>query len=132
MGHIVSSERIQTWARWPDHQHLRQELREQIEYKYSIGQHNLLPHDRHWMQQPIATILNYDTSTQQQWIQSVNNARERHHAHPTEDPTLNQQRELLRNWLQQPHQTLKKIQRVLEDFTINGTISDALKAHQGQ
>ena len=89
----------------PDQQHLRKELQERIEYEYSIGQHNLLPHDRHWLQQPIAAILNYNTSTQQQWIQSVNNARERHHAQPTEDPSLNQQRELLRNWLQQPHQT---------------------------
>ena len=85
----------------PHPQQLRQELREQIQHEYSIGLNNLLSRDHHWLQQPIETILKYDTSTQKQWIQSVTHARERHHTQPAEDPSLDQQRTLLRNWLQQ-------------------------------
>ena len=85
----------------PDQQQLRQELRKQIQHEYSIRQNNLLPCDRHWLQQPIEMILKYDTPIQQQWIQSVAHTRERHHAQPAEDPSLDQQRTLLRNWLQQ-------------------------------
>ena len=85
----------------PDHQQLLQTLREQIQDEYNAGTDSLLNRDKHWFQKPIKTILAYDPSTQQQWLKSLKYARERYHNRPVTDPQLDQQRTLLRNWLQQ-------------------------------
>ena len=98
------------WAHWngykhslegPDHQQLLQTLREQIQDEYDMGANSLLTCDKHWLQKPIETILAYDPLTQQQWLKSLEYARERYHNRPVTDPQLDQQRTLLRNWLQQ-------------------------------
>ena len=86
----------------PDHQQLLESIREQIQDEYEYGSDDLLPRDKHWLRQPIETILAYDPATQQQWLKSLEYARERYHNQPTTDPQLEQQRTLMRNWLQQP------------------------------
>ena len=65
-----------------DQQQLKERLQEEIEEEYEQGTDNLLPHDQHW-----------------QWLTSVANARDRYHNRQTTDPSLNQQRTLLQNWL---------------------------------
>ena len=87
----------------PDHQNLLQTLQEQIHKEYDMGLDSLLTHDKHWLQKPIEIILAYDTVTQQQWLKSLEYARERYHSQPATDPNLAQQRTLMRNWLQQNH-----------------------------
>ena len=73
------------WAHWngykhspevPDHQQLLQTLREQTQDEYDAGADSLLTHDKHWLQKPIETILAYNPSTQQQWLKSLEYARE--------------------------------------------------------
>ena len=86
----------------PDHQQLLQSLREQIQDEYEYGSDTLLPRDQHWLQKPIEVILAYNPATQQQWLKSLEYARERYHNQPAADPQLEQQRTLMRNWLQQP------------------------------
>ena len=85
----------------PNHQHLLQTLLKQIHDEYEYGPNSLLPHDKHWLQKPIETILAYDTATQQQWLKSLKHARERYHNQPAADPNLKQQGTIMHNWLQQ-------------------------------
>ena len=86
----------------PNHQQLLNSLQEQIHEEYDYGQESLLPRDKHWLQKPIEVILAYDPATQQQWLKSLEYARERFHNQPAADPQLEQQRTLMQNWLQQP------------------------------
>ena len=101
MGHVGSPHWSQHSPKGPDHQQLLQMLHKQIHDEYEYRPNSLLPHDKHWLQKPIETILAYDTATQQQWLKSLEYARERYHNQPAADPNLKQQHTLMRNWLQQ-------------------------------
>ena len=83
----------------PDQQQLKERIQEEIEDKYNYGLTDLLPHDHHWLSKPLADMLKLNTATQQQWLLSISNTRERYHNQQTADPTLEQQRALLWNWL---------------------------------
>ena len=83
----------------PDHQRLKQELHDDIHDEYNLGTATLLPRNQHWLSKPIDTILSLNIATQQQWLISITNAREKYHHQPTADPQLEQQRTLLQNWL---------------------------------
>ena len=83
----------------PDQQQLKERLQEEIEEEYEQGTDDLLPRDQHWLKKPLADMLQLNPAIQQQWLTSVANAHDRYHNRQTTDPSLNQQRTLLRNWL---------------------------------
>ena len=87
----------------PDQQQLKERLQDEIKDKYDYGLDGLLPHNHHWLNKPPEHMLQLHPATQQQWLSSIANARERYHNQHTADPTLEQQRTLLRNWLTNNH-----------------------------
>ena len=87
----------------PDQQQLKERLQDEIKDEYDYGLDGLLPRDHHWLNKPLEHILQLHPATQQQWLSSIANARERYHNQHTVDPTLEQQRTLLRNWLTNNH-----------------------------
>ena len=87
------------WSDGPDQQQLKERPQEEIEDEYNYGQDDLLPRDYHRLDKPLDNMLKLNPATQQQWLASISNARERYHNQQTADPTLEQQPTLLRNWL---------------------------------
>ena len=60
-------------------QQLKERLQEEIEEEYEQGTDDLLPCDHHWLEKPLADMLQLNTATQQQWLSSVANACDRYH-----------------------------------------------------
>ena len=87
----------------PDQQQLKERIQEEIEDEYNYGLTDLLPCDHHWLSKPLADMLKLNTATQQQWLLSISNERERYHNQQTMDPTLEQQRKLATSGLLQTH-----------------------------
>ena len=72
----------------PDQQQLKERLQEEIEDEYNYGLDSLLPRNYHWLDKPLADMLKLNPATQQQWLSSIANARERYHNQQTADPTF--------------------------------------------
>ena len=79
----------------PNQQQLKERLPEEIEEEYDQGTDDLLPRYYHWLEKPLDDMLKLNPATQQQWLSSLANARDRYHNQHTVDPSLEQKRTLL-------------------------------------